>query len=361
MLCRQVYNGAVGERREAWRLRGVSVTYYQQQAELPEIKGAMLEDAEVHSQVLLDVVLRVDRTFQAFFRRIQAGEKAGYPRFHGHDRYTSFTYPQVENGARLDNGFLVLSRIGRIALRWSRAIEGTPKTVIISREVDGWYACISCAEVPTQPLAPTRQETGIDLGLEAFATLADGERILILTPVCYHKAERRLKRLQRCVSRRKKGSHRRCKAVKLLAKAHQKVQRQRQDFHHTTALELVRTYDAIYHEDLQVANMVKNHHRAKSVSDAGWAQFLSILAFKAAWAGRRAVAVPPAFTSQACSGCGVLVQKGLSVRWHACPECGASLYRDHNTALNILRLGKEQSGAGQAPQASTWAGGPSVA
>ena len=152
MLCRHVYNAAVGERREAWRMRGVSVTYYQQKAELPGIKEAMPEYAEVNAQVLQDVVLRVDRAFEAFFRRIREGQTPGYPRFHGRDRYNSFTYPQFGNGAQLDNGFLVLSKIGRIAVRWSRPMEGTPKTVTISREADGWYVCFSCADVPTQPL-----------------------------------------------------------------------------------------------------------------------------------------------------------------------------------------------------------------
>ena len=130
-------------------------------------------------------------------------------------------------------------------------------------------------------------------------------------PGWYRKAERALKTAQRRVSRRKKGSNRRRKAVTLLAKAHQKVRRQRQDFHHKTALALVRANDTIYHEDLQTANMLRNHHLAKSISDAGWAAFLSILTFKAACAGRRVVAVPPAFTSQICSGCGVLVSEGL--------------------------------------------------
>jgi putative transposase len=174
-------------------------------------------------------------------------------------------------------------------------------------------------------------------------------------------AELNLKRAQRRVSRRVKGSRRRRKAVKLLAKAHAKVRRARADFQHERALALVRQNDTIYHEGLQPANMVKNHHLAKSISDAGWSAFLSILAFKAAYAGKRAVSVPAAFTSQACSGCGVLVHKGLSVRWHECPECGTSLHRDHNAALNILRLGRHTSGAGQAPQALTWATGPSVA
>jgi putative transposase len=194
-----------------------------------------------------------------------------------------------------------------------------------------------------QPLPATGQETGIDLGLEALATLADGTRIF--HPSWYRKAERRLKKSQRRVSRRKQGSTRRRKAVHLLAKAHQKVKRQRADFHHKVALRLVRQNDTIYHEDLQTANMVKNHHLAQSNADAGWSQFLSILSAKAAWAGRRVVAVPPAYTSQTCSGCGVIVQKGSSVRWHSCPHCGTSLHRDRNAAKNIERLGQRLRGA----------------
>ena len=360
--CRELYNTALEERKTAWERGGVSVTYYQQKAQLPAIKAVRPEYQDIHSQVLQDVVLRLDRAFQAFFHRVKdskAGEKPGYPRFQGERRYHSFTYPQFENGARLDNGFLVLSKLGRIAVRWSRPIEGTPKTVTISHEADGWYACFSCAEVPIVPLEPTGQETGIDLGLESFATLADGT--MIHTPRYYRKAEAYLRRSSRRVARRKKGSHRRCKAVKLLARAHQQVRRQRQDFHYKSALALVQSYDAIYHEALQTANMLKNHHLAKSIADAGWSGFLGILAFKAAYAGKRAVAVPPAYTSQACSGCGVIVHKGLSVRWHSCPECGTELHRDHNAALNILALGKQQSGAGQAPQALTWVEAPSVA
>jgi putative transposase len=344
VLCRHLYNAAVGERREAWRMRRVTITYYQQKAELPGIKEAMPEYADVNAQVLQDVELRVDRAFQAFFQGIRDGQTPGYPRFHGRDRSNSFTYPHVgdHGGARLDNGFLVLSKIGRIAARWSRPLVGTPKTVTISREADGWYVCFSCADVPVQPLPTTGQETGIDLGIEAFATLSDGTRIL--HPGWYRKAERALKTAQRRVARRKKGSNRRRKAVTLLARAHLTVRRARQDFHHKTALALVRTNDTLYHEDLQVRNMVRNHHLAKSIADAGWAAFLSILSFKAAYAGRSVVAVNPAFTSQTCSGCGVLIAKGLSVRWHACPECGTSLHRDHNAAKNIERLGQSLRG-----------------
>ncbi len=341
--CRELYNAALQERREAWQKCGVSITVAGQSAQLPDIKDVRPEYRDIHSQVLQDVLTRLDRAFQAFFRRVKNGETPGYPRFHGHNRYTSFTYKQFGNGATLDNGFLVLSKIGRLAVRWSRPMEGTPKTVTISREADGWYVCFSCADVPMRPLPATGQETGIDLGLEAFATTSTGERIF--HPGWYRRAERRLKTAQRRVSRRKTGSHRRRKAVQLLARAHLKVKRQRADFHHKVALKLVQTNDTIYHEDVQTANMVQNHQLAKSIQDAGWSQFLSILTYKAACAGRRVVAVPPAYTSQTCSGCGVIVSKGLSVRWHSCPDCGTSLHRDHNAARNIERLGQSLRGA----------------
>jgi putative transposase len=183
---------------------------------------------------------------------------------------------------------------------------------------------------------------------------------MIHNPRCYRKAKAYLRRCQRRVARRKKGSNRLRKAVKLLAKAHQHIRNQRRDFQHQEACKLVRQYDTIYYEDLQTANMVRNHHLAKSISDAAWSAFLTILVFKAAYAGKQAVAVPPAFTSQDCSGvlpdgtpCNERVWKSLSVRTHVCARCGLVLDRDHNAARNILALGKKQRGAGQAPQAVT--------
>jgi putative transposase len=215
--------------------------------------------------------------------------------------------------------------------------------------------------VPIQPLPLTGQETGIDLGLESFATLADASQVP--NPRIFRVAEMHLRRAQRRVSRRVKASHRHRKAVKLLSKAHQTVRRARQDCHHKTALALVRQYDTISHEALQPANLVKHHHLAKRISDAGWSAFLAILSCKAAYAGKTVVAVPPAYTSHACSGCGVLVHKGVSVRWHLCPECGTTLHRDHNAALHILRRGQElqKVGPGMALQASTQPVGAYVA
>jgi putative transposase len=309
---------------------------------------------------------RLDKTYQAFFRRVQAGEKPGFPRFQGRTRWHSFSYKEYGNGARLDNGYLVLSKIGRIAVRWSRPVEGTIKTVTISKEADGWYVCFSCAEVPTEPLPPTGQETGIDVGLKVFLITADGE--IVETPRHFHKAEKQLKKAQRRVSRRKKGSRRRRKAVALLKRKHQHVRRQRQDFHHKTALALVRQYDVGFVEAIQPASLSRRpvpvpdgsggyeHNGASrkagvnvSIQDAGWAQFLSILAFKAACAGKRVVAVDPAYTSQDCSGCGARIQKSLSVRTHVCTNCGLILDRDENAARNILWRGQRLRGLAGIP------------
>jgi putative transposase len=344
MLCRHVYNAALEERREAWRLRGVTVTYYQQKAELPGIKEAMPEYAEVHSQVLQDVVLRVERAYQAFFQRISEGGTPGYPRFQGRHRYHSFTYPQVgeHGGARIGSGVLVLAKIGRVAVRWSRPLEGTPKTVSISKEADGWYVIVSCAEVPVAPLPSTGRETGIDVGLKVFLITANGE--IVDNPRHYRRAERYLAKCQRRVARRRKGSQRRRKAVAVLAKAHQHVQRQRADFHHKTALALLQAHDTIYLEELRVANVVRNRYLAKSISDVGWAQFRAILNAKAACAGRRVIAVPAQYTSQDCSGCGERVPKSLSIRSHVCPCCGLVMDRDQNAARNIQRAGQALRG-----------------
>jgi putative transposase len=341
--CRELYNAGLQERRDAGQKCGICVTADSQSAQLPAIKQACPEYREMHSQVLQDVLTRLDRAFQAFFRRVQQGETPGYPRFQGEQRYNSFTYKQFGNGALLDNGFLVLSKLGRMVVRWSRPLEGMPKTVTISREADGRYVCFSCVEAPIRPLPQTGQETGIDVGLKAFLLTADGT--MIANPCHFCREETRLKQAQRVVSRRKKGSKRRRKAVKLLARRHQKVRRQRQDFHHKTALALVRQFDVIYLEDLQVRNMVRNHHLAKSISDAGWGQFRATLEYKAVCAATHVVAIEPAYTSQDCSACGARVRKTLSVRTHICTCCGLVLDRDENAARNILRVGQTHRGA----------------
>ena len=359
--CRELYNAALQERRDAWHKCGVSITAAHQSTELPAIKEVRPEYHDIHSQVLQDVLTRLDRAFQAFFRRVQAGDQAGYPRFQGTNRYRSFTYKQFGNGATLEDGCLMLSKIGRLALRWSRPLQGTVKTVTITHEADGWYCCFSCADVPTQPLPLSGRETGIDVGLRVFLITADGK--VVENPRHYRRAVRELKKAQRRLSRCKQGSKRRHKAVQLLAKKHQQICRQRTDFHHKTALTLVREYDMIYLEELQVRNLSRRPKAKpdgsggcgqngasrkaglnKSIYDAGWARFRTILEGKAAYAGRRVIAVPPAYTSKDCSGCGKRVEKSLYVRTHICLSCGLVLDRVENAARNIQWAGQALRG-----------------
>ena len=340
--CRDLYNAGLEHHIWAYRKCGVAVTHAMQEAELPDIRASLPEYAAIHSQVLQDVLSRLDKAYQAFFKRVRAGRTPGFPRFQGRNRYHSFTYKQFGNGAQLDNGVVVLSKIGRVAVRWSRPIEGKPKTVTLSHEADGWYVIFSCAEVPEQPVPLTGQETGIDVGLHVFLITADG--LVIDNPRHQRHAEKQLAKAQRRVSKRQKGSKRRKKAVHNCAIRSQTVKRQRADFQHKVARHLVQSYDVIYLEDLQVANMVRNRRLAKSISDAGWAQFRSILTFKAACAGKRVVAVPAQYTSQDCSGCGERAPKSLSVRTHVCPACGLVLDRDENAAKNIFRAGQALRG-----------------
>ena len=255
----------------------------------------------------------------------------------------------------------MLSKIGRVAVRLHRALAGTPKTITISREADGWYVCFSCEGVPRQPLPLTGRETGIDLGVKVFLVTAHG--LVIDNPRHFRKGEQRLAKADKAVARCRKGSHGRRKALVRRAKAHQYVKRQRRDFHHKTALALVRDNDVIYLEDLQVANLVRrpapkpdgqggflpNGAKRKaglntSISDAGWYSFRLILTSKAVWAGKRVETIPPAYTSQDCSGCGERVPKSLSIRTHVCPSCGLVLDRDENAAINILRAGQTRGG-----------------
>lgn len=342
-LCRHLYNAALEERQTAWQRCHVTITCRQQIAELPELKRAVPELAEVNSQVLQAVINRLDRNFQGFVRRVCNGEKPGYPRFQSEKRFHSFTYPKCgEGGIYVQRGVLVLSKIGRVRFHQSRPLEGRPKTITILREPDGWYCVISCDQVPLKPQPLTGQMTGIDLGLKTFVTLADGSQILY--PQFFRKSEQLLAKRNHRMRRRKEGSNRWKKAAKLVGLTYHKIACQRRDFQWKAARQLVRGYDVIYYERLTTANIMRNHNISKSVRDVAWSTFCLRLAFKAEEAGKRAVAVSPRSTSQVCSTCGVVVSKTLSVRWHSCPDCGASLDRDHNAAMNILRVGQTQDG-----------------
>jgi putative transposase len=340
-ICCELYNAALQERRDAYRIAGKSVGYCEQSAQLPGVKVEREDVARVHSQVLQNVLKRVAFAFDHFFRRV----KQGYPRFRSRFRYDSFTFPQAKGAFRLEGSRLWLSKIGKVKVHLSRPVEGRIKTCTIKREADGWYAILTVEEPTPVALPATGKSVGVDVGVESFATLSTGETIE--NPHYLREAERELKTVQRCVSRRKRGSQRRRKAVHRLKRLHLKVKRQRADFHHKTARRLVREFDTIAVEELNISGLVKNRHLAKSISDAGWGQFIVTLTRKAGETGRVVVRVNPSYTSQDCSRCGARVRKSLAVRVHSCDACGLILHRDHNAALNIeQKAGARPSGMG---------------
>jgi putative transposase len=334
--CRELYNAALQERRDAYQMAGKSLNYYDQANQLPAVKEARPEYLAIHSQVQQDVLRRVDKAFAAFFRRVKAGQTPGYPRFQGRDRYDSFTYPQL--GWSLDGDRLTLSKLGTVKVKLHRPIGGLVKTVTIRRDGEQWYVCFSCA-IAVALLPEIATATGVDLGLTHFATLADGSTIENPRPLRH--SLRKLKAAQQQLSRCRRGSHRRSRARHVVARLHRKVGNQRADFGHKAARALVNRYGTIVFEDLSVKNMVKLHSLALSISDAGWGQFVQFCSDKAARAGRNVLFVDPRYTSQTCSNCGTIQKKALSERWHSCP-CGCELDRDHNAAINILRLGSSQ-------------------
>ena len=333
-ICRELYNAGLQERRDAYRMAGISINYSLQSAQLPEIKPVREDVAQVNAQVLQDTLRRLQKAFDSFFSRIKQGKPAGYPRFKSKKRFNAFTFPQAKGTFRLEGNKLYLSKIGSMRIHLSRPIEGKIKTCTIKKEADGWYVIFAVEEDRSRFFPKTNQVTGIDLGIENLATLSDGTQIE--NPRHLNKVEKELKTAQRRVARRKQGSNRRKKAVILLAKKYLKLSRQRLDYFHKVALFLVKEFDHIAIEDLNIAGLVKNHHLAKAISDVAWNSFISILTSKAESAGRTVQKVDPRFTSQDCSQCRARVKKSLSERAHRCIGCGLTLHRDQNTALNIL-------------------------
>jgi len=363
--CRELYNAALSERRDAYKYAGKSVSYYEQKRDLPAIKAEIREEyQDIHSQVLQDVLLRLEKAFKAFFRRIKNGEEPGYPRFQGRNRYDSFTYPQ--GGFSVDvhekHATVTLSKIGTIKVKLHRKIQGAMKTCTIKHEAGQWYIIFLCEIKQPEPLPVAESEVGIDLGVTHFAALSDGT--FIESPRHFRKAEKNLTKLQQTLTRKKRGSHRREKARKALAKAHRKIRNQRRDFQHQQSTSLIRQHQMIVFEELAIMNLTKhtkpkqdeatgkylpNGAAAKSgltqsILDAGWASFQQMCVSKAAYAGRAVLFVNPRSTSQVCSQCGTVRKKSLDERWHSC-ECGCELDRDTNAAINILRLGRSQRGA----------------
>lgn len=327
-LCCKLYNAALEERRDAYKIFQKSISRWEQQVQLPGIKRVCPELSGIYSQVLQNVLKRVSDTCQAFFRRGH-----GFPRFKSRRRYDSLTYPQ--SGFRIEGERLVLSKVGSIRIVLSRPLCGIVKTLTVKRSCGAWYACFSI-EVEMAPLPKSETSIGIDMGLGNFATFSDG--IVIPNPRFFRTAQAKLRRLQRVVARRMKGSARWRKACAFVGKFHQEIFNHRNDFQHKESTKIIEKYGRIFAEDLNMVGLAKTRF-AKSVLDAAWSAFLFKLAYKAESAGRVFEKVDARGTSQTCP-CGASVPKKLQNREHVCLACGLALSRDHAAALVIQGRGE---------------------
>jgi len=340
--CRWLYNHLLEQRKTAWEQDGRSLSLYDQQADLPALKRERTPLKIAYSQVLQHVAVRIDLAFQAFFRRVKAGETPGFPRFRGQERYTSLTYPQLANGCvRVDaeRRLVRVAHVGDLRIVYHRPLEGMPKTATLSVSSTGkWSICFSCACADPTPLPKTGQEVGIDVGLTTFATLSTAEQIA--NPHFFRTDEKALGKVQKRLSKEEKGTPERKKRRKPVARVHERIGWRRSNFAHQHSRRLVNAHDLIAVEDLSIHRMLHNHCLAKSISDAAWNQFVQLLSYKAAWAGREYIAVNPASTSQDCSACGHRQKMPLSERTYTCPCCGLVIDRDLNASLNILGVGR---------------------
>lgn len=353
-LCCEVYNAALDERRSAYRVAGISLSYAHQCAEVPECKVVRPELREVPAQVLQDALKRVDRAYDDFFRRLDNGEQPGYPRFKSRSRYDSLTFKQYGNsfqvleGNKKKRAALVLAKLGHVKMVIHRAMKGTPKTAIVKRTPTGkWFVSISVEleeeDVQHKRLPASLEPVGIDVGLKTFAYLSTGEAIP--NPGFFRAEEAALARAQRKLSKaRHAGSSQREKKRKVVARVHERIGNRRKNFIEQEVCKLIKRFGVLAVEALVVRKMVKNRQLAKSIADASWSRFFAHLLSKAEEAGREVVRVNPAYTSQTCSACGRRQPMPLSVRVYECPQCGLVIDRDHNASKNILAQGLKAVG-----------------
>jgi putative transposase len=358
---RELYNAALQERRDAWRLRRTSVFYGDQSAQLKDIRRARPDVAVWSFSSQQATLRRLNRAFAGFFRRLRAGQTPGYPRFKSAHRFDSVEWPKDGDGCRWqpDTHKVYLQGIGHVKVTLHRRVEGRVKTTQVRREGRRWMLILSCDEVPTRPLEPTRAAVGIDVGIASFATTSDGRQVP--NPGCGRVAAAKLATAQQALSRKQRGSNHRRRAKETLATRHRKITNRRRNFHHHTARALVASYDLLVIEDLKIRNMVRrppprpdsdqpgrflpNGAAAKtglnrSIHDAGWAQFVSILRAKAEEAGRVVIDVDARHTSDRCEACGHIAKENrVSQAVFSCQACGHTVNADEHAARNILRAG----------------------
>jgi putative transposase len=332
---RHLYNRALAERKTAYETDKHTVTYLEQSAHLKTERRENPYLALANFSSCQRTLKRLDRAFAAFFRRIKSGETPGYPRFRGYGRFDSVEFTHGDGAKLTSEGRAYFQSVGNVKVKLHRPVEGKVKTVTFCRQAGRWYVVFVCDVADTEAQRSEKPAVGIDLGLKSFLVTSDGEEVK--SPKFYRKAQKKLRRVQRAASRKKRGGRNRRKAVQHLARLHQHVANQRKDWHHKTALSLVRRYGLIAHEDLNVKGIARTR-LAKSTHDAGWSQFLGILRQKAESAAVLVMPVNPRNTTQTCSNCGCLpaVPLQLSDRVYRCASCGFQADRDLNAAKNIL-------------------------
>jgi putative transposase len=345
-----------------WQLRGTGVSYRDQSAQLNEIREIRPDVATWSFSSQQATLRRLNRAFAGFFRRVKAGETPGYPRFKPAHRFASVEWPKDGDGCRWqpDTRRVYLQGIGQVKATVHRQVQGRVKTIQVRRQGSRWMLILACDDVPTRPLEPTRAVVGIDVGIASFATTSDGQHLA--NPSYGRIAVARLGAAQQVLARKQRGSNNRRRARETLAARHRKLANQRRNFHHHVARALVADYGLLVVEDLKIRNMVRrpaprpdpdqpgwflpNGAAAKaglhrSIHDAGWAQFVSILRrAKAEEAGRVVVDVDARHTSDRCGACGHTAKENrVSQAVFSCRGCGRTVDADEHAARNILRAG----------------------
>ncbi|MEK0180374.1 MAG: transposase [Oscillatoriales cyanobacterium] len=326
-----------------------TVNYYTQQSELKHTKVLFPDYKNIWSESQQVNLQRLNKAWERWLFPDKSGKRGGRPKFKKAGELRSFVYPRVnclKAGAYLNNGVLKLSKIGEMPVVWHRPIPDgfILKTCTIVRKADGWYCCISMQDdtVPEPlPLEEIKSAVGVDVGLKEFLTTSEGETVPIQQT--YRKTQSHLVRAQRKLARSNKGSNRSNKQKNKLARIHQRIGRIRENFHYNTAHALVKKYDLIAVEELNIKGLARTR-LSKSILDAAWGRFITILEAVAVKRGVRVVKVNPHGTSQNCSNCGAKVPKTLSVRLHECHKCGLQMDRDENAALNILNRALNEVG-----------------
>lgn len=345
--CRRVYNRTLALRKDTYEQEQRSISLFETHKELTQWKkDDPIYLKKVNAQVLQNVQLRVDLAFKAFFRRVKQGQTPGYPRFKGKGRYNSITYPQAGSAFRISSGFIQLSRIGKVKIQQHRAIEGKQKTCTVSKTSTGkWFISIVCEQEPKQKPIREQKAVGIDLGVRTLCALSNGDEVK--PPRFLLEEETNLAKAQRKLSVTDKGSKLRNKRRKVVARIHERISTKRKDFCDKLSLSLVQTYSFIAFEKLKIDEMVQQEdcYIGKYIYDVAWNQLVSMTHYKAEEAGSVVVLVNPYNTTKMCSQCGALVPKDRNEKVHNCPVCDLKIGRDHNAAINILRLGLQSVGS----------------